>query len=61
VTLGLWTIPGAIAGVVLVNALPERLTAYAFAVLLVWIAWSLGRGALDELRGAPQPHADDRG
>lgn len=60
-TLGLMTIPGAIAGVVLVNALPERLTAYAFAVLLVWIAWSLGSGALAELRGAPQPPADDRG
>lgn len=52
VTLGLLSIPGAIAGVVLVNVLPERLTAYAFAALLVWIAWSLGRGALAELRGS---------
>lgn len=51
VTLGLLSVPGAIAGVVLVNVLPERLTAYAFAALLVWIAWSLGRGALAELRG----------
>lgn len=50
VTIGLLTIPGAVLGVVLVNALPERATAYAFAVLLVWIAWSLGRGALQELR-----------
>jgi len=50
VTIGLLTIPGAIAGVVLVNALPERVIAYAFAALLVWIAWSLGSGALTELR-----------
>lgn len=50
ITIGLLTVPGAIAGVVLVNALPERVTAYAFAALLVWIAWSLGSGALAELR-----------
>lgn len=50
VTLGLLSIPGAIAGVVLVNVLPERVIAYAFAALLVWIAWSLGSSALAELR-----------
>lgn len=54
VTIGLLTIPGAIAGVVLVNELPERVTAYAFAALLVWIAWSLGGAALAELRAGPE-------
>ncbi len=54
VVVGLLAIPGALLGVVLVNALPERAIEYAFAVLLVYIAWTLGRGALAELR-APGP------
>jgi uncharacterized membrane protein YfcA len=49
-TIGLIAIPGALAGVVLVNLVPERATEYAFAVLLLWIAWTLGRSALRELR-----------
>jgi uncharacterized protein len=52
--VGLVAIPGALLGVVLVNALPERAIEYAFAALLVWIAWTLGRGALADLR-APGP------
>ena len=51
--IGLIAIPGAIAGVVLVNVLPERALEYAFAALLLWIAWTLGREALRELRDAP--------
>ena len=50
--IGLVAVPGAFLGVVVVNAVPERATEIAFAVLLVWIAWSLGRGAWRELRGA---------
>jgi len=53
--IGLLAIPGALAGVVLVNALPERAIEYAFAVLLIWIAWTLGRGAVLELRGDGPP------
>jgi hypothetical protein len=53
--VGLLAIPGALAGVVLVNALPERAIEYAFAALLIWIAWTLGRGALLELRGGGPP------
>jgi len=52
--IGLLAIPGALVGVVLVNALPERAIEYAFAALLIWIAWTLGRGALLELR-SPGP------
>ena len=55
--IGLIAIPAALAGVVLVNVLPERAIEYAFAALLVWIAWSLGRGALRELRGDGRPPA----
>ena len=53
--IGLLAIPGALLGVVLVNALPERAIEYAFAALLIWIAWTLGRGALAELRSPGRP------
>ena len=53
--IGLLAIPGALVGVVLVNALPERAIEYAFAALLIWIAWTLGRGAVLELRGDGPP------
>jgi uncharacterized membrane protein YfcA len=57
--IGAIAVPGALAGVVLVNVLPERAIEYAFAALLLWIAWTLARSALSELRGAPQ--AGERG
>ena len=53
--IGLLAIPGALAGVVLVNALPARAIEYGFAALLIWIAWTLGRGALLELRSPGPP------
>ena len=53
--IGLLAIPGALVGVVLVNALPERAIEYGFAALLIWIAWTLGRGALLELRSPGPP------
>jgi uncharacterized protein len=53
--IGLLAIPGALLGVVLVNALPERAIEYGFAALLSWIAWTLGRGALAELRAGGPP------
>ena len=52
VTLGLAAIPGAIAGVEIVNAIPERATKIAFAVLLLYVAWTLASGALRELRAS---------
>jgi uncharacterized protein len=54
-TIGLLAIPGALLGVVLVNAVPERVIEYGFAVLMFWIAWTLGRGALLELRQSERP------
>lgn len=60
--IGAVAVPAALAGVVLVNVLPERVTEYAFAALLLWIAWTLARSALRELRGAPPPpRADELG
>ena len=51
VRIGLFAIPAALLGVVIVNAIPERITEFLFAALLVYIAWTLARGALHELRG----------
>jgi hypothetical protein len=52
--LGLLAVPGAVAGVALVNAVPERAIEVAFAGLLLVVAFQLGRSALREAR-APAP------
>ena len=52
--LGLLAVPGAVAGVALVNAVPERAIELAFAGLLLVVAVQLGRSALREAR-APAP------
>jgi uncharacterized membrane protein YfcA len=43
VVLGALAIPGAIAGVAIVNVVPERLVQLAFAGLMLVIAWRLVR------------------
>jgi uncharacterized protein len=48
VVLGVLAVPGAVAGVALVNALPERATEIAFALLMLFVAGRLVRGALAE-------------
>lgn len=48
--IGLSAIPFAVVGVVAVNSAPEKLVEVAFAVLLLWVAWQMGRGAVEELR-----------
>ena len=50
VRIGVCAIPAALLGVVIVNAIPQRITELLFAALLVYIAWTLARGALRELR-----------
>ena len=50
IVVGIAAIPGAIAGVEIVNAIPERTTKIGFAVLLLYVAWTLASGALRELR-----------
>ncbi|MCW3041355.1 MAG: hypothetical protein JWM31_3260 [Solirubrobacterales bacterium] len=52
--VGVLAIPGAIGGVALVNALPERAVEVAFALLQLFVAWQLVRRALR----APDPAAD---
>lgn len=41
--VGALAVPGALAGVAIVNAVPERAVQLAFAGLLLWVAWRLGR------------------
>lgn len=54
-TVGALAVPGALLGVVLVNAVSEQLIEYGFAALMLWIAWTLGRSALAELRAGGAP------
>lgn len=57
VAIGLLAVPGAIAGVALVNAIPERAVEISFAVLQLYIAWTLVRRAQakSRLRAADAP------
>jgi uncharacterized membrane protein YfcA len=46
VVLGTLAIPGAIAGVAIVNAIPERATRTLFALLMLYVAYGLVRRVL---------------
>lgn len=57
--LGAAAVPGALLGVVAVNASPERAVELAFAALMLWVAWRLvrrsGAGVEPAERGAAPP------
>jgi len=46
VVLGALAIPGAVAGVAIVNAIPERVVEILFALLMLYVASRMVRGAL---------------
>jgi hypothetical protein len=46
VVLGVLAVPGAIGGVAIVNAIPERATRTLFALLMLYVAYGLVRRAL---------------
>jgi uncharacterized membrane protein YfcA len=46
VVLGALAIPGAVAGVAIVNAIPERVVEVLFALLMLYVASRMVRGAL---------------
>jgi uncharacterized membrane protein YfcA len=54
IVLGLLAIPGAIGGVALVNAIPERLTEILFALLMFYVAGQMVRKALAGPEAAPE-------
>jgi uncharacterized membrane protein YfcA len=55
VQVGLLAVPGAVGGVALVNAVPERAIELAFALLLLGVAGQLARSALTEARARGRP------
>ena len=48
--IGATALPFAIAGVVAVNAAPAKAVEIAFALLLLWVAWQMGRDGVNGLR-----------
>jgi uncharacterized protein len=46
VVLGALAVPGAVAGVAVVNAIPERVVEVLFALLMLYVASRMVRGAL---------------
>jgi len=49
-TIGAFAAVAAVAGVALVNVLPVELIRYAFAVLMLYVAWRMATSALKQLR-----------
>jgi uncharacterized membrane protein YfcA len=50
--LGLLAIPGAVGGVAIVNAIPERVVEVLFALLMLYVASQITRRALRAPRGS---------
>ncbi|HEV7494147.1 sulfite exporter TauE/SafE family protein [Baekduia sp.] len=48
IVLGLLAVPGAVAGVAIVNAIPERTVEVLFALLMLYVAGQMVRRALAE-------------
>ena len=57
--LGTLAIPGAVLGVAIVNAIPERVTKVLFALLLLYVAYGLARRALGMPQAASEAEALD--
>ncbi len=55
VALGVLASAGAVGGVVIANAVPERVLELGFAALVVYVAWQLVRDAM----AAPEPATGD--
>ena len=53
--IGASAIPFAVIGVVVVNSVPAKAVEIGFALLLLYVAWQMGRGALTELREGREP------
>jgi len=55
--IGVLAIPGAVLGVTIVNAIPERTTEVLFALLMLYVAGQMTRRAL---KAEPEPAAERR-
>ena len=58
-TIGAFAAVAAVAGVALVNVLPVELVRYAFAVLMLYVAWRMAASAIAQLRAEPDSRASD--
>lgn len=58
-TIGAFAAVAAVAGVALVNVLPVEMVRYAFAVLMLYVAWRMAASAIAQLRAAPDSTASD--
>jgi uncharacterized membrane protein YfcA len=57
--IGAFAAVAAVAGVLLVNVLPVELVRYAFAVLMLYVAWRMAVTAIRQLRAEPDPTLPD--
>ena len=57
--IGAFAAVAAVAGVLLVNVLPVELVRYAFAVLMLYVAWRMAVTAIRQLRAKPDPPLPD--
>lgn len=57
--IGIFAAGAAIVGVALVNVLPVDVMRHGFAVLMIYVAWRMGSGAIKELRAGPNAAASD--
>jgi uncharacterized membrane protein YfcA len=57
--IGAFAAVAAVAGVLLVNVLPVELVRYAFAVLMLYVAWRMAVTAIRQLRAKPDPTLPD--
>ena len=59
--IGATAVPFAVIGVVVVNEVPPRIVEIGFALLLLYVAWQMGRGAVAELREGREPDGGPAG
>lgn len=58
-TIGAFAAVAAVAGVALVNVLPVEVVRYAFAVLMLYVAWRMASSAIKQLRAGTDPALPD--
>lgn len=58
-TIGVFAALAAVAGVALVNVLPVEAVRYAFAVLMLYVAWRMASSAIKQLRAGADPALPD--
>jgi uncharacterized protein len=58
-TIGAFAAVAAVVGVALVNVLPVEVVRYAFAALMLYVAWRMATSAIKQLRAGADPALPD--